>query len=97
MWKRIIYDPGYKFPGTRLTVIENLPLKNGKSVVRCICDCDKNEWIGLANRIKTGGVKSCGCLKKEKVRETYTKHSTHRLTNHPLYSVCQMERQIPLF
>ena len=80
--KRIIYEIGYKFPGTRLTVIENLPPKNQHSQVRCICDCG-NEWVGPISKPVTD-TKSCGCLKKEKASQMHKKHG---LRNHPLFRV----------
>lgn len=53
----------------RLTVVERAGdyiSKSGRKYVawRCKCDCG-NEKIAVGNRLKTGGVRSCGCLSSE--------------------------------
>ena len=80
---RMIYEKGYRFPETRLTVIENLPPKNQHSQVRCVCDCG-NGWVGSAAYPKHKKTKSCGCLVAEMASKT---HKTHGLRGHPLYNV----------
>lgn len=60
---------GQKF--NHLTVIkrvEDYMMKNGKRKVRYLCECDcenKTKIIVSAGDLKSGHVKSCGCLKKE--------------------------------
>ena len=73
-------EDGYMFPGTKLTLIENLPSEKGKSIIRCSCDCGK-EWVGRLSKVLDGSNKACGCLvgKAQAVK--------HGLCNHPLYSV----------
>jgi hypothetical protein len=83
---RIFYEPGYKFPGTYLTVLENLPVEKAKSMVRCRCDCG-NEHKYAANTIKTGHTKSCGCHKIKVATQRCLDRSTHNLSKHPLYNV----------
>lgn len=52
---------------------------------RCICDCG-NEKIIRQYALKSGNVKSCGCIHKEQlVNRNKTVLSKHMLTNHPLY------------
>jgi len=76
----MLYEKGYKFPGSRLTVIENMPVDvNGNSKVRCLCDCG-NEWIGPVKRLKNGGTRSCGCLQREAV-------TSHGQRYTPLYNI----------
>lgn len=52
----------------RLVVIENIftPKKPAKSV--CLCDCGKQITVP-SNRLKQGGVKSCGCYKIDRMSE----------------------------
>jgi len=44
-----------------LTVISRAESKNGKAYWNCICDCGNTTVVSGSN-LKTGGVKSCGCL-----------------------------------
>jgi len=62
---------GQKFG--RLAVIEyaglkKVSLKKHKSMYRCICDCGNSRTVAAAH-LKSGGTKSCGCLKREKAAE----------------------------
>lgn len=50
-----------------------------KSRWKCICDCG-NETTVSGTNLKTGAVKSCGCLR-------HTKHDTHHLSNTRLYRI----------
>lgn len=53
----------------RLVAIEPTAKRCGGSVVwRCRCDCG-NESLVSANALKEGNTRSCGCLKKEHIRE----------------------------
>ena len=53
---------GKKF--NKLTVIERMKSsKSGKAMWKCRCDCG-NYTIVSGSNLKTGGVKSCGCLKE---------------------------------
>lgn len=58
----------------RLTIIGSIVTKNGKlsySPVRC--DCGK-EWLARRTAIRSGRIRSCGCLGKELRLKINTKH-----------------------
>lgn len=59
--------------------------KRGQSRWECLCDCG-NSTIVTASNLKTGAVKSCGCLK-------HKKHDTHHLSHTPLCKVWYKMRQ----
>lgn len=48
----------------RLVVIERAGSKNGKAYWLCKCDCGKTVTVN-GQTLRSGGVKSCGCLRKE--------------------------------
>ncbi|MCD8225270.1 MAG: hypothetical protein LUC99_10585 [Clostridiales bacterium] len=54
--------PGQKIG--KLTLIEELPKKNGRRYWQCVCDCG-NECVVQANHLKSGHTKSCGCYRRE--------------------------------
>ncbi len=65
----------------RLTIVKKAdPLINGKGYKKrkweCVCDCG-NILNVLEGNLKNGHTKSCGCLQKEKVRETGRKRKIH--------------------
>ena len=71
-------------PGTRfglLTIVENLPTKNGKSMARCRCDCGQS-WEGRVDPIKGRDTASCGCKKSPPPR-----NDRHGMSHSKLYSV----------
>lgn len=70
--KKFIDLAGQKFG--RLTVIhrENND-KDGNSRWLCRCNCGKEKII-VGYSLKGGLTKSCGCLQKEKVKQSNTKH-----------------------
>ncbi|MDR2880537.1 MAG: hypothetical protein LBV29_01360 [Azoarcus sp.] len=79
MPSRILYPIGYRFEGSKLTVIENIGNnKHGQHTIRCICDCGE-EWVGLPSRVKRGVAKSCGCTKKLKKGVYPSKHPLYRV------------------
>ena len=49
----------------------------------CKCDCGVVKSMNLVN-LKSDRVKSCGCLKTERIKKLMT---THNKSNHPLYTV----------
>ncbi|EAC3128260.1 AP2 domain-containing protein, partial [Listeria monocytogenes] len=59
----------------RLTVKEFIRSKNGNAVWKCVCECG-NEKEVLAQQLKRGYVKSCGCLAKENGNK-YAKNNLH--------------------
>ncbi len=71
----------------RLTVmceIEKKPCRNIKWL--CKCDCGKIATVTTSN-LNSGGVKSCGCLHIEKLKDRSTRHGFARSNNvHPLYN-----------
>jgi 5-methylcytosine-specific restriction endonuclease McrA len=48
----------------RLVVIKFSHVKNGRTYWKCKCDCG-NIAIVVANKLKSGHIKSCGCLRRE--------------------------------
>jgi len=64
----------------RLVVLKRVENGNGfKSRWKCLCDCG-NETIVAGTNLKTGEVKSCGCLK-------HLQRDTHHLSGTRLYSI----------
>ena len=58
----------------RLTVIKRVKSKNKNTMWLCKCQCG-NEIIIPSRRLLNGETKSCGCLKKERIKEKNTIHS----------------------
>lgn len=63
VWKAINLS-GLKF--AKLTVIERIGTQGRKPMWRCLCDCG-NETQAISANLKSGNVKSCGCLMRDKV------------------------------
>ena len=64
----------------KLTVIERVEnAEHGITRWKCLCDCGKYTIVRGSN-LKTGAVKSCGCL-------IHQPHNTHHLSNTKLYGV----------
>lgn len=60
----------------RLTVIERCGTsKDGQKMYRCVCDCG-NEKITKTGNLRSGHVKSCGCLNKEMTRKANRERNT---------------------
>jgi hypothetical protein len=59
----------------RLTVLEDVRTCNDNA--RCRCQCGTEVTV-KASRVKLGGTKSCGCLKREQ-------NTSHGFCGHPLY------------
>lgn len=78
------------FPESRLTVIkqdEDYIAPNGKHHARwlCECNCEEHNLISVAQtHLKSGAIKSCGCLGKEKRKDACT---THGQSNTRLYRI----------
>ncbi len=63
----------------RLVVIDSEPfIKNKDSLWKCKCDCG-NIIITRGTRLKYGVTKSCGCLRKDTMRETQKRTAEQRL------------------
>jgi len=77
---------GQKFG--RLTVLEfwDIRIRTGdKKESRWLCKCEcGNEAIVVGSSLRSGGTSSCGCLKKEIIKKTFT---THGMSADPLYYV----------
>lgn len=72
----------------RLVVVERaedyIPPSGSKKIMwRCKCDCG-NEAIVMADALRQGRTKSCGCISKEKTAE---RNETHGLSKTRLYAV----------
>jgi len=66
---------GLKF--NRLTIIADAPYQGVDRCVVCICDCGNEKIIRIGN-IKSGHIKSCGCLRLE--RDSYDGQKNNMLT-----------------
>lgn len=78
---------GKKF--NRLLVIELAESKNDNIVWKCLCDCGKITNVITAN-LTSGRVKSCGCLKEEKL---IRRNTTHNQRHTKLYEVWKTMKQ----
>ena len=68
---------GKKF--NRLTIKEKIEeRKRGCIQYRCICDCG-NEYNSTLTELKRGDIKSCGCYKRDYLKEKLT---THGMSSH---------------
>lgn len=68
-----------------LTVVKRAPNHGNYAMWECACKCG-NTTIVRTSSLKNGHTKSCGCLNKEIVRETFTKHGLYQ---HRIYSIYQ--------
>ena len=72
MRKNAVYvQPGDCFG--RLTVIKELQPPNKERWILCKCSCGQEKKIRLYNLTK-GNIRSCGCLRRERVAEQNYKH-----------------------
>lgn len=63
---------GKKF--NRLTVVERVGVNVGGSVLwLCKCDCGRT-FIDTSSHITSGHTKSCGCFRRERSKQLFTKH-----------------------
>jgi len=69
----------------RLTVIKEIPKKGNMVMWECICDCGTKVQVCSSN-LKYGHTQSCGCLRKEKLLKSITKHN---LTHTRLFTIHQ--------
>jgi hypothetical protein len=72
----------------RLTVIELIKGKGGRTMARCVCACGK-ETITQLQYLLNGHTKSCGCYRVEYSAELGAKTVKHGFVGHPLYFVHQ--------
>lgn len=66
----------------RLTVIEQLPSKNGKTMWLCRCACDGSTLVRVGQELTKGKNQSCGCLQRELAG---ARLRTHGMSNHSAY------------
>lgn len=59
----------------KITVIDEK--RDNKDKVLCKCECGKEKRISIFH-LRSGSTKSCGCLKKEKMKEEASKRFTRR-------------------
>ena len=57
----------------KLTILDLKNRKNRK--VLCRCDCGNEKWINIDN-VRSGATSSCGCIKRERMREEAKKRFT---------------------
>lgn len=63
----------------RLAAIKPTGERKGTAFVwQCLCDCGKEHFVN-SNNLRTGHVKSCGCLRKEKI-------TIHGMWKTPVYT-----------
>lgn len=75
---------GMKFG--RLTVIGVHGCGERKIQYVCQCDCGGVK-VTRADALKSGGCKSCGCLKKEQDRINLTANHSHKMSGSRIYSI----------
>jgi hypothetical protein len=73
---------GQKFG--RLLAIEYLRDQNNKVRWKCVCECGKTSFV-VATRLRSGRIKSCGCLNAELRSERNLKLYKHGLHKTTLY------------
>lgn len=73
----------------KLLVIEKVKNQKHKTMWKCLCDCG-NTTLVLTGNLNSNRVKSCGCLKNEKLVERSSIHN-QRHTN--LYEVWKTMKQ----
>lgn len=78
---------------SRLTVIEELFTKSeGHTRWKCICDCG-SLVSARGSHLRSGQVKSCGCLVKETTSRIGKALKTHGMTNAPEYAIWSAMKQ----
>lgn len=78
---------GYDLTGRRfgnLTVIKRSESKYGNRMWECVCDCG-NIIKASSSKLISGEYKSCGCMKKERLKPY--QQGTHHMTNTRLYRI----------
>lgn len=73
----------------KLLVIEKVQNQKHKTMWKCLCDCGRITFASTSN-LNANRVKSCGCLRNEKLIERSTSHN-QRHTN--LYEVWKTMKQ----
>ena len=81
----------------KLEVIEKSAIRRRKSIMWvCRCDCGNNT-IAASNDLRSGEVRSCGCMKHRFTTENASgmnnPSAKHNLRNHKLYPIWKMMKQ----
>jgi hypothetical protein len=66
----------------RLLVVEFIGIVKKHSRYKCLCDCGNYKETTL-NALRSGKIKSCGCLNYELISN---RNKTHGLSKHPLFT-----------
>lgn len=84
MGRKPIDLTGEKFG--RLTAIKRIGLNKRNEIIWLFkCDCGNNK-VALANDVKRGNTRSCGCLQYERIVECHTTHGYSRTRLYRIYS-----------
>ena len=67
----------------RLCVVRLSGRRNRSALWECVCDCG-HTIVALGSNLRSGSTASCGCLKSEHNRRTWTTHG-HSAANSPEY------------
>lgn len=75
---------GQKFG--RLTVLERAEnAKNGSAQWKCRCECG-NIAIVRSDSLRSGTIRSCGCLRAETMKKIHTKHGMRKTSEYDAWS-----------
>jgi hypothetical protein len=75
---------GHKYG--RLTVLKfSHSNRNEKRMFECVCECGRSVTVVLGS-LRNGNTTSCGCFRDEEIRKPENHHSTHRLSDNPIYA-----------
>ena len=74
---------GYVFNGCK--VLERHGTDKRRATWKCICFCGK-EFVNIGSNIRTGHVKSCGCLRGKTTKKRNTKHNKSRTRIYHIWS-----------
>jgi hypothetical protein len=69
----------------RLVIQKVIKEKSKNVMTECICDCGNKKKVQLSN-LRSGRIKSCGCLNNENKHRTDNK-GTHHLSNTQIYHI----------
>lgn len=70
----------------RLTMTSNPVKRDGRTFVSALCDCGIVKEVDYFF-LKSGRVKSCGCLRKEITSANMKKNATHGYSKYPLFQI----------
>lgn len=73
---------GHKFD--RLTAVRLLETTGKKRKWLCRCDCG-NEIVAAQGNLRSGNTKSCGCLRVDVARESFTTHGMSSTQEHKIW------------